>query len=300
MKTAALPLTRPRLADYADLARPKIAVMVLVTVAAGALLAAGPAVSVLLVLHAVLGTALVACGASALNQWLERDSDACMARTANRPLPSGRLSAGEVLAVGIILAVVGLVYLLLAIPTPGAAILAAISLVGYVAVYTPLKSRTVLNTWVGAVPGALPPLIGFVAVRGELTAEAWALFAVLFLWQIPHFLAIAWMYRDQYAAAGLKMLPGDDPTGRLTAGNMIAWCALLIVASVWPFGLGCAGGLYLTAAILLGWLFLRSTLAFRRTSDRPTARRVLLASLVYLPGLLLAWVIDRGLIWLVN
>lgn len=300
MKSAVLPLARPRLADYLELARPKIAVLVLVTVAAGALLAGGASVSPLLMLHAILGTALVASGASALNQWLERDSDACMARTANRPLPAGRLSSAEVFAFGMLLALVGFLYLLVAIPTPGAALVAAVSFVGYVGLYTPLKARTVLNTWVGAVPGALPPVIGFIAVRGELTPDAWALFAILFLWQIPHFLAIAWMYRDQYAAAGLKMLPGDDTTGKLTAWNMIAWCGLLIAASVWPYFLGTAGVLYLVAALVLGWVFLRSTFAFLAVSDRPTARRVLFASLLYLPGVLMFWVLDRGLVWLVS
>jgi protoheme IX farnesyltransferase len=300
MKTVAIPLTRPRLADYAELARPRIAVMVLVTVAAGAILAGGVAVSPLLLLHAVLGTALVASGASALNQWLERDSDACMARTARRPLPAGRLSPGEVFAFGMLLGVGGFLYLLFAIPTPGAALVAAISFVGYVGIYTPLKSRTILNTWIGAVPGALPPVIGFVAVRGELTADAWALFAILFLWQIPHFLAIAWMYRDQYAAAGLRMLPGEDHTGKLTGWNMIVWCGLLIVASVWPFLLGHAGLFYLAAALLLGGVFLRSTAVFLGKCDRPAARNVLLVSLVYLPGLLVAWVVDRGLLWVVS
>jgi len=304
MKTVALSadvaaLERTRAADYLDLIRPRIAVLVLFTVGAGALLAGGTGVSALLVLHAVFGTALVASGASALNQWLERESDGWMARTANRPLPAGRMTAAEVLVIGLALAGVGLAYLALA-TTPAAAVAAAASLVGYVALYTPLKAYSVLNTWVGAVPGALPPVIGWTAVRGEVNAEAWVLFAVLFTWQIPHFLAIAWIYREQYAAAGLKMLPGWDRTGQVTAWNMIAWCGLLVAASLVPVALGWTGWLYLAGAVLLGAWFLGGTLAFRASPDNATARRVLRQSLVYLPSLLLGWVLDRALYWMLG
>lgn len=295
-----LPLARPRLADYLELIRLRVAVLVLFTVGAGALLAGGSAVSLWLVLHAVLGTALVASGASALNQWMERESDAWMARTANRPLPGGRLAPAEVLTFGLILALAGFAYLLLALPTPVAAVVAGISFVGYVGLYTPLKARTVLNTWIGAVPGALPPVIGWTAIHGEVTAEAWALFAILFLWQIPHFLAIAWIYRDQYAHAGLKMLPGWDTTGQVTAWNMIIWCVLMVVASFWPIQLGLVGLLYFTGALFLGAMFLASTLEFRRACDKPSARWVLRASLIYLPSLLLFWMLDRGLYWLLS
>ncbi len=304
MKSVALPsdaaLARPRIADYLLLVRPRMAVLILFTVGAGALLAGGTGVSLLLVVHAVLGTALVSSGASALNQWLERDSDGWMARTANRPLPAGRMSAGEVFVFGLVLATAGLAYLLLALPTPAAALVAAVSFVGYVGLYTPLKSRTVLNTWVGAVPGALPPVIGWTAVRGDFAVEAWVLFAILFTWQIPHFLAIAWIYREQYAAAGLRMLPGCDETGRLTAWNMILWCGLLLAASFTPQLLGLTGLLYLTGAVLLGAYFLARTLAFRLGRDTATARGVLRASLVYLPSLLLLWVLDRGFYWLLS
>ena len=210
-------LARPRVADYVELAKPRVAVLVLFTVGAGVLLADGRNFQFLVLLHTVLGTALVAAGASALNQWLERDSDALMRRTEKRPLPSGRLQALEVFLFGLLLGLVGVLYLALTLNRITAALVAAVTFVLYVAVYTPLKRRTPLNTLIGAVPGALPPIIGWCAVRGEITREAGVLFLILFLWQVPHFLAIAWIYRDEYARAGLRMLPVVDREGHRTA-----------------------------------------------------------------------------------
>ncbi len=284
-----------RLADYAELAKPRVAVLVLFTVGAGVLLASGRDFSFLVLLHTVLGTALVAAGASALNQWYERDSDALMRRTEKRPLPSGRLQALEVFVFGLALGLGGVLYLALALNHVLSALIAAITFVLYVAVYTPLKRRTPLNTLIGAVPGALPPLIGWCAVRGEMTREAGVLFLILFVWQVPHFLAIAWMYRAEYARAGLLMLPVVDGDGRRTSQNMILYCLALLIVSLQPVLYGDAGLLYLGGAVLLGLAFLATALGFWRWRTHCQARRVLRASLVYLPGLLVLLLLDRAL-----
>jgi protoheme IX farnesyltransferase len=292
-----VPLTRSRVVDYVDLTKPRIAVLVLFTVAAGVLLAAGRELDLLLLVNAVCGTALVAAGASALNQWLERHTDARMRRTENRPLPSGRLQPVEALIFGCVLGMAGVVYLAFALPRPWAAVVAALTFAGYVFVYTPLKTRTTLNTLVGAVPGALPPVIGWVAVRGEINAQAVALFLILFLWQVPHFLAIAWIYREDYGRAGLKMLPVVDPSGRQTGRRMIGYCLVLIAASLLPVTFGVSHGVYLAGALLLGLLFLGTAVLFYRERSLPSARRVLRVSLVYLPGLLLLLLLDGALTW---
>jgi protoheme IX farnesyltransferase len=284
-----------RAADYLELTKPRIAVLVLVTVVAGALLAAGRSVDVALMFHAVAGTALVAAGASALNQLLERARDARMRRTASRPLPAGRLQPFEVLLFGLLLTAAGVAYLAIALPTITAAMVALATFVGYVAVYTPLKPITTLNTLVGAIPGALPPVIGWTAVRGEVGVEALALFAILFLWQLPHFLAIAWIYRDDYARAGYRMLPVIDSTGTRTARGMAGYCVLLIAASLAPAVLGSAHGLYLAGALQLGLGFLARALAFGADRSDAKARKVLRASLLYLPGLLGLLLLDRAL-----
>jgi heme o synthase len=289
-----------RLADYLALTKPRVAVLVLFTVAAGVLLAAGRDVQLGVLLHTVFGTALVAAGASALNQWLERHSDARMRRTENRPLPAGRLTPVEVLGFGSLLGVAGVAYLALTLYRPCAALVAAFTFACYVGVYTPLKARTPLNTLVGAVPGALPPVIGWCAVRGAVTAEAVALFVILFLWQVPHFLAIAWIYRDEYARAGLRMLPAVDPDGRLTARHMVTYCLALLPASLGPVLLGEAGLVYVTGAVGLGLVFLASALGFRRRHSPRQARVVLRASLAYLPGLFALMLADRALPWLLG
>jgi protoheme IX farnesyltransferase len=283
---------RPRVADYLELTKPRVAVLVLFTVAVGALLASGPRVNGWVLLHTLLGTALVAGGASALNQWLERRSDAKMRRTENRPLPAGRLSAAEVLTFGGLLGAGGVAYLALALGHWAAAAVAALTFALYVGVYTPLKRVTTLNTLVGAVPGALPPLIGWAAARGGLTWAAAPLFLILFLWQVPHFLAIAWAYRDDYARAGLRMLPVFDRTGRATARRMVGWCVALLAASLTPPLFGPVGRVYLGGAAVLGLGFLAAALYFRRAPSAAAARLVLRASLVYLPGLLALLLLD--------
>jgi protoheme IX farnesyltransferase len=302
MKTAVLTadpviLTRSRALDYLALTKPRIAVLVLFTVGAGVLLAGGAAVSLALLLHTVVGTALVAGGASALNQLLERQTDARMRRTENRPLPAGRLLPVEVLLFGLLLAVGGVVYLLV-LSRPLAALVATITCILYVGVYTPLKRCTTLNTLIGAVPGALPPVIGWTAVRGVFDAEAWTLFFIVFLWQVPHFLAIAWMYRDQYARAGLCMLPVLDRNGSQTSWRMISYCLGLIPVSLAPVALGHAGWFYLAGALVLGTAFLASAFAFWRHRGQSRARLVLRASLLYLPLLLLFLLVDRALLGL--
>jgi protoheme IX farnesyltransferase len=267
----------------------------LIYFADGVLLAAGGSPDPLLLLHTVLGTALVAGGASALNQLLEKNSDALMRRTENRPLPAGRLQPLEVWIFGVSLGVAGIAWLAVALRQPCTPLVAAFTFAAYVGIYTPLKPRTPLNTLVGAVPGALPPVIGWTAVRGTFGTEAWVLFAILFLWQVPHFLAIAWIYRDDYARAGLRMLPVVDPEGTQTGRNMVVYCLALIPASLAPVMQGAAGPFYVVGALLLGAGFLASAAGFRRAPSVGQARRVLRASLLYLPGLLLLLILDGRL-----
>ena len=299
MKASAAVLPEPavlapsRLGDYVALTKPRVAVLVLFTVAAGFVLAAGPGVDLVLLLHTVLGTALVAGGASALNQLLERHSDALMRRTENRPLPAGRLQPAEVWAFGVGLGVIGVAYLALALRQPCAPLVAAFTFAAYVGVYTPLKRVTTLNTLVGAVPGALPPVIGWAAARGSLGPEAVVLFLILLLWQVPHFLAIAWIYRDDYARAGLRMLPVVDRDGTLTGRQMVVYALALVPVSLAPVLQGVAGPVYLGGAVILGGGFLASAVAFARASSTGQARRVLRASLLYLPGLLALLLLDR-------
>lgn len=275
-----------RLADYLELTKPKIAVMALFTVAVGYLLGAGSAASAAALVHVLVGAGLVAAGGSALNQWLERRIDGRMHRTMKRPLPAGRLTPAEALFFGVVLGAGGLVYLLLTVPYP-AAVVAAVTFASYVLVYTPLKTVTVWNTVVGAVPGALPPVIGWCAARGwdGLPAAA-GLFLVIFVWQLPHFLAIAWMYRADYARGGLRMLPHVDPTGGKTAAVMVATCTALVPLGLVCLLLGVGGWLSVAGCAVLGWLFLREAVRFGRTRTDRQARTVLRASLLYLPGAL--------------
>ena len=282
-----------RLADYVELTKPKIAVMALFTVAVGYLLGAGGAAASGLVLaHTLFGAGLVAAGGSALNQWLERRIDGRMFRTLKRPLPAGRLTPNEALVFGTGLGVLGLVYLLAAVPYP-AAVAAAATFVSYVFVYTPLKTVTVWNTVVGAVPGALPPVIGWCAARGwDGLPAASGLFLVIFVWQLPHFLAIAWMYRDDYARGGLRMLPHVDPTGGKTAAVMMATCAALVPLGLVCLLLGVGGWLSVIGCALFGGLFLREAVRFGRTRTDRQARTVLRASLLYLPGALGLLLVD--------
>jgi protoheme IX farnesyltransferase len=245
-----------------------------------------------LMLNTVLGTALLAAGASALNQLLERDYDAKMRRTQDRPLPSGRITPEAALLIGGVCAAAGLIYLELAV-NQITALLGALTLVSYLFVYTPLKRVTTLNTAIGAIPGALPPLMGWTAARGEVTGDGWALFAILFFWQLPHFLAIAWMYREDYARAGFVMLPVIDPSGARTGQQALCHTLGLLPVSLCPFLFGLAGPVYLAGALLLGAGFVWRAFEFSRQISVDRARRLFYASILYLPLLLALMVINK-------
>jgi heme o synthase len=285
-QNACAAMARSRFADYVTLTKPRVAILVLFTVAAGGLLANPSRPDLGGLLHTLLGTALVAAGASALNQLLERQSDALMRRTENRPLPSGRLLPAEVFVFGLGLGVAGLLYLAVTLRQPLCVLVAGFTFVSYVFLYTPLKRRTTLNTLVGAVPGAMPPVIGWTAMGGSLGPEVGGLFALLFLWQVPHFLAIAWIYREDYARAGLRMLPVVDDTGAMTARQMVCYTLALIPASLTPVVLHQAGLFFAAGAVILGLAFVLAALGFMRQASATTARRVLHVSLIYLPMLL--------------
>jgi heme o synthase len=292
-ETAAVPDVRGKLAAYADLTKPKIAAMALVTVAAGYLLGAAPTPRIEWLLHTLVGTALVAAGGSALNCWLERRNDALMPRTRNRSLPAGRLSPAEALAFGLAVTLAGILYLAVALPHPLAAGVAACTALLYVGVYTPLKQYTAWNTVVGAIPGALPPVIGWAAARGELTAEAAALFAVLFVWQLPHFYSIAWIYRNDYARGGMRMLPhADRADGYWTGISTVGTCVLLLAAAVTPYFAGAAGTAYLLGSGLVGAWFLARCVRFAADRNNATAKSVLRGSLVYLLAVMLLMTFD--------
>jgi protoheme IX farnesyltransferase len=250
------------------------------------------AMNYFLMFNVLAATALVASGASALNQLLEREYDAKMPRTRNRPLPSGRLQPTTVMLFGGITSVIGLVYLALAVNML-TAVLGAVTLVSYLFIYTPLKRVTWANTLVGAIPGALPPLMGWTAARNELSGEGWALFAILAFWQLPHFFAIAWMYRDEYAKAGFVMLPHVDPDGSRTAQQSISNTLALMLASLFPFVWHISGEFYLASALILGAGFLFFAVQFSRQLTRARARQFFLASIIYLPLLLTALVLDK-------
>ncbi len=294
-QTAASAL-RVRIADYIELTKPKIAVLALITVSLGfALSAAELGLHTnwwSLLGHAVLGVALVAASSSAWNQFIEQRIDSRMLRTCRRPLPAGRLSRWEVATFGVITAVVGLVWLACFVNVL-TTVLAAATLVLYAGVYTPLKRYTVLNTVVGAIPGALPPVLGWTAAGGGLDSGAFALFAILFLWQFPHFMAIAWLYRQDYADAGLKMIPVDDPTGLKTGFTAIGYSLALLPVSWLPAQWGMAGMGYAGAATILGIWYIVASVQFLRYKTVSAARRLLWTSLLYLPALLGALVWDR-------
>lgn len=302
-RTASRAFSWTRLALYLELTKPRITVMVLVTAAAGFVLAHGglaPAVDAslqstafwALLLHTLAGTGLVAASGSVLNMVLERHHDARMRRTASRPLPAGKLDPDRALAFGVALGVVGLLWLAFAANLL-TAVLAAVTLGTYVFVYTPMKRMSSLATVVGAAPGAMPPVMGWAAYTGELGPGAWALFGILFFWQLPHFLAIAWMYRADYARAGFPMLPVVEPDGSSTSRQAVLWSAALVPLSLLPAALGLAGWVYAAGALFLGLAYLAASLAFGRARTAPTARRLLLASVVYLPGILGALLADR-------
>ena len=280
-------------AAYLELTKPGITRLVLVTTAAGFYLAGGASASLLLFLNALFATALVASGTNALNQWFERDADRYMRRTARRPLPSGRLSSREavVFAWGISLA--GLVYFALFVNMLTAFVV-GFTLGSYVFIYTPLKRKTWISTLIGAVPGALPIVAGWTATGKPLTASAWALFAIMFVWQLPHFFALAWIYREDYRKAGFQMLTVVDSTGARAAWQSLFYAAVLIPISLLPTVFGLTGQIYLAGALVLGVAFLLPTvLMLTRGPNEKFAWRTFVASIAYLPLLLILMVIDK-------
>jgi len=290
--TQAVPLEKGWVAVYAELFKARLTLLVLLTTLVGFYLGYHGPVDYLLMLHTLLGTALMASGASALNQLWERRYDARMQRTQDRPLPSGRLRPQTVLWVGSACGLAGLLYLSLLVNL-STGLLGACSLGSYLLLYTPLKRRTWLNTIVGAVPGGLPPLMGWAAARGEITSEGWTLFGILALWQLPHFMAIAWIYRDEYARAGFKMLPALDPDGSRTGGQALWATLLLLPLSLSPFFLKLAGPLYGLGALSLGLVFLWHAVRFRQQRVISKAKQLFLVSILYLPLLLTLMVLDK-------
>jgi protoheme IX farnesyltransferase len=276
---------RGLVAVFADLVKARLTMLVLLTTLVGFYIGTRGVVNLTLLFHTLLGTALVASGAAALNELLEREHDARMRRTANRPLPSGRLQPRTVLLLGSLFSVLGLLWLALATHWMTAAV-AGCSLLTYLFLYTPLKRVTWLNTLVGAVPGGLPPLIGWTAAQGGLTDAGWSLFAILACWQVPHFMAIAWIYRDEYAKAGFVMLPVEDASGHRTARQAVGFSLLLLAASVWPYQLGLVTGSYLAGALVLGLGFSALALLFALELSVARARQLFFASIIYLPLLL--------------
>jgi protoheme IX farnesyltransferase len=281
-----------RAADFVALTKPRVVLMVLVTTLVGYYLGSTGAVDWPRLIHALFGTALAAGGTLALNQFLERDVDARMRRTRGRPLPDGRLAAGEALVFGSLVAAAGLSYLALAVDAGTAAVTGVIAVL-YLGVYTPLKLVTPLAMVIGAVPGALPPVAGWVAARGQLGLGAAVLFAILFLWQLPHTLAIARLYRDDYAAAGIRVLPVVDPDGASTERQIALGCFALLAAGLLPTLVGLAGPLYFFGAFVLGGMFLACGLAQALAPSAPAARRLVLVSVLYLPLLLGLMALDK-------
>jgi heme o synthase len=291
VEESSLPIS-VRLADLWEMTKPGITLMVVLTAGLGFLLAERDSFSFLLLVHTLLGTGLVSAGASVLNHVLERDTDALMHRTASRPLPTGRMDPDVALTFGVLLGILGLAELALWVNLL-TALLGAVALSGYVFVYTPLKRISSLATVIGAVPGAIPPMMGWCAVRNELDAAAWVLFGILFFWQLPHFLAIAWLCREDYARGGFPMLPVLDPEGVRTGRQAVLYGAALVPISLLPSLLGLMGIVYFFGAFAFGLAYLGFSFAFAQARSNPGARRLMLASLLYFPALLLIMLLDR-------
>jgi protoheme IX farnesyltransferase len=290
----ALPRTasHSRPADFLALTKPRLNLLVLITTLGGLYLGAREGVAPALVFHTLIGTALVAGGAAALNQVWERDTDGLMRRTRLRPVPDGRLQASESASFGLLLSSAGLLQLYTAVNV-ASALVAAATLASYILLYTPLKRRTWLSTLVGAVPGALPPVIGWAAATGGVDLAGLTLFGIVFFWQIPHFLAIAWLYREDYARAGLPLLPVVEPDGRSTGRQALLYAVALVPMSVAPALAGLAGAPYITVAIALGVALVALSLQFALDRSTMSARRLFFASIVYLPVLWAVLVADR-------
>src|SRR5262245_10087399 len=289
--TTAIAVPSARFADFLELTKPRITFLVLITAAVGYAVGLGGPFEPAVFAALMAGTAFVSGGASALNQYAEREADARMQRTRNRPIPAGRVAPVSALAFGLLLSAAGLG--LLAGISGLTYFLGIAALGSYVLLYAPPKHISSLCTVVGAVPGAIPPLMGWAAARGSLGAAGWALFAILFLWQLPHFLAIGWMYREDYARAGFPMLTVLDPDGRSTARQAMLYCVSLLPVTMAAGVLAHAGIVYLAGAALLGLAFLGGSIRFARAKSISAARRLFAISIVYLPALLALMVFDR-------
>jgi protoheme IX farnesyltransferase len=279
--------------DFAELVKARLTFLVLLTTAVGFYLGVKGPINYAALFHAVFGTALAAAGASALNQWWERRLDALMHRTRMRPIPAGRMQPRNALILGTVLGVAGVVYLDLTC-NKLAAFLAALTIIIYIFAYTPLKRMSTGNTLVGAIPGALPPVIGWAAVNGRLDPGAWSLFVILFLWQLPHFFAIAWIYREDYARAGFQMISRGDETGTRSASQSVFFCILLLIAGGTPAFLRVVTFAYLPIELILNGLFIFVAMRFLRTQAAADARKLFLASIIYLPLLLIALVLTKA------
>lgn len=291
----------PRLREYIELTKPRITWLILMSTGIGYYFGLAPAanwwhflgtIHYFSLFHTILGTGLIASGTAALNQWYERDADRRMRRTAHRPLPSGRLEPGRALAFAVALSVAGFIELWLGVNLLSG-VIGAFTLLTYLFLYTPLKQRTWWSTTIGAVPGAMPPLIGYAAASGAITREAAVLGAILFLWQFPHFYSIAWMYKDDYARAGIRMLPVVEPDCRSTARQIVLYGMALIPVSLVPGILGMSGRIYLVGALLLGAWFLYSGVRVAVERSAVRARAVLIASVLYLPLIYGLMLLDR-------
>ncbi len=283
---------RERIGAFVELTKPRIAFMLVLTSAAGFFLGTKGAFDFPVFANAMIGIALLAFGVATLNQYIERSTDKLMDRTAKRPLPTGRIQPNEALVFGVVQCVVSELYLYFLV-NPLTAFLGLTVIVGYVFLYTPLKTRTTASTAIGAIPGAMPPLMGWTAAANEISLGAWALFTMLFLWQFPHFLAIAWMYREEYAKAGIKMLPVVEPSGRITARQIVLFAIMLLPVSLAPFFLNFAGPVFLVGASLLGLWFLFESIRTARIRTVEQARRLLLVSVLYLPLIFALAVVDH-------
>ena len=273
---------REKLLAYLELTKPRIAFMLILTSAAGFYLGSSHGFNFALFANSMIGIAILAFGVATLNQLIERKTDALMDRTAKRPLPTGKISSNEALIFGISQCVVAELYLFFLV-NGLTAFLGLIVIIGYVLLYTPLKTRTSASTAIGAIPGALPPLMGWTSAADGINLAAWTLFAILFLWQFPHFLAIATMYKEEYAKAGIKMLPTLETDGKITARQIVMFSILLVPVSLAPFFIGLAGIYYLVGASVLGVWFLWTSIETARAKTVEKSRKLLLVSVLYLP-----------------
>src|SRR6266516_1996925 len=279
--------------DLVERVKARLMLLVLLTTAVGFYLGADGPIHLAALLHTVFGTAAAAAGAAALNQWWEYKLDALMHRTRSRPVPAGRMRPRDAVVLGAALSIFGVTYLAF-VCNPLSAALAAITIIIYIFAYTPLKRVSTFNTALGAVPGALPPMIGWAAARGTLNAGAWMLFAILFFWQLPHFFAIAWMYRDDYAQAGFQMISSDDRSGERSASQSVFFCMLLFIVAGLPAFLGIATVFYLLAELILGGGFIIVSMRFLKKRTTSDARRLFITSIIYLPLLLVALVLSKA------